>query len=111
MIDVYKQYFGAECEFNGVLRRGASVTLTAESGGGMIRYEVAVSFFPHTSEDDFGITYDAFSSVEIYNSKGRRSKKREKVFLEALRENADAAAEKLGGVILWDKPLNEAEFG
>ena len=36
-IDVYKQYFCAECTFNGVERRGAAVWLTAESDSGMRR--------------------------------------------------------------------------
>ncbi len=45
-IDIYKQYFSAECLYNGVMRHGAVVWLNAESADGIIRYEAGVSFFP-----------------------------------------------------------------
>ena len=58
-VDIYKQYFSAECTFNGVKRRGAVVWLNAESDSGIIRYEVGVTFFPHKDDEDFAISYDA----------------------------------------------------
>ena len=111
VIDVYKQYFAADCMFNTVQRNGVVVTLTATSDCGMIKYEVGLSFFPHNDAEDFGISYDAYVSKEIYNAKGRRSKNKEAVFMEQLRENADAAAEEIFGKIFWDKPLREVQYG
>ena len=111
VIDVYKQYFSAECEFNGVKRRAAVVTLTATSDAGTILYEVGVSFFPHRDEEDYAVSYDAISQEELFSGKGRRSKKREKEYLADIRTEADKAAEKLGGRIFWDKPLRDAQFG
>lgn len=111
VIDVYKQYFAADCMFNTVQRNGAVVTLTATSDSGMITYEVGVSFFPHNDPEDFGISYDAYVSKVIYNAKGRRSKKKEAVFMEQLREHADAVAAGISGTIFWDKPLREAQMG
>lgn len=111
VIDVYKQYFAADCMFNTVQRNGVSVTLTATSDCGMIKYEVCLSFFPHCDAEDFAISYDAYAAKEIYYAKGRRSKKKEAVFLEQLREYADAVAEELGGTIFWKKPLTDAQLG
>jgi hypothetical protein len=111
VIDVYKQYFAADCMFNTVQRNGVVVTLTATSDSGMIKYEVGVSFFPHNDPEDFGISYDAYASKEIYNAKGRRSKKKEVVFMEQLKGHADAAAAGISGTIFWDKPLREAQMG
>ena len=111
VIDVYKQYISADCVYNEVQRNGVVVTLTATSDSGMIKYEVGISFFPHQDAEDFGISYDAYASKEIYNAKGRRSKKKEAVFMEQLREHADALAAELGGTIFWDKPLRDAQFG
>ena len=51
-VDICKQYFSAECVFNGVERRGAVVWLNAESDCGNIRYEVGVTFFPHKDGTD-----------------------------------------------------------
>ena len=110
-IDVYKQYFSAECTFNGVERRGAAVCLTAESDSGNIRYEVSVSFFPHRDEEDFAVSYDACAQKELLNTKGRRSKKRDEEYLAQVRPAADEAAAALQGVIHWDKPLREAQYG
>ena len=36
---------------------------------------------------------------------GRRSRKREKVFLSSLREEADALADAFGVAVFWDRPL------
>jgi len=110
VIDVYKQYFSADCMFNTVQRNGVVVTLTATSDSGMIKYEVGVSFFPHRDPEDFGISYDAYASREIYNAKGRRSKKKEAVFIEQLRTVADDAAAELSGRIFWEQPLVEAQY-
>lgn len=111
VIDVYKQYLGGECVYNGVERKGVVVTLTATSDSGNIMYEVGISFFPHRDEEDFAISYDAYVSKEIYNAKGRRSKKRDAEMLEQLRDVASALAEEMGGAIYWDKPLREAVYG
>lgn len=111
VIDVYKQYFAANCMFNTVQRNGVVITLTATSDNGMITYEVGLSFFPHQDPEDFGISYDAYVSKEIYNAKGRRSKKKEAVFLEQLREHADVLAAEISGTIFWDKPLRDAQLG
>ena len=110
-VDIYRQYFSAECTFNGVERRGALVWLNAESEGGMIRYEVGVTFFPHRDEEDYAVSYDACAQKELLNTKGRRSKKRDAQFLEQVQASADELAASLGGAIHWDKPLREAQYG
>jgi len=110
-IDVYRQYFSAQCTFNGVERRGAAVWLTAESDSGIIRYEVGVTFFPYRDAEDFAISYDACALKELFRAKGRRSKKRDALYMEQLRIVADELAGSLGGTIHWDQPLNEAQYG
>lgn len=110
-INVYEQYFKAKAVCSDVKRNGVRVALTSDSSGGMIRYEVSVSFFPHRDETDFAVSYDAYSSVTVYEGKGRRSRKREKVLLEGIRQEADALAASLSGTIFWDEPLIEARFG
>ncbi len=52
VIDVYKQYFAADCLFNTVQRNGAVVALTATSDAGTVKYDVSVSFFPHVDAED-----------------------------------------------------------
>ena len=111
VINVYDQYFAGQCTFNGTLRRGVRVLLIATSEEGTIRYEAAVSFFPHADDEDYAVSYDAYCAKELYNAKGRRSKKREAALLERLRAEADALAQSLGGVIDWDEPLREARYG
>ena len=110
-IDVYRQYFSAECTFNGVKRRGAVVWLNAESDSGMIKYTVGVSFFPYTNSEDFAISYDACGEKELLYTKGRRSKKRDEQYLAQVQTVADEIAASMQGVIHWDKPLNEAQYG
>ena len=110
-IDVYKQYFSAECTFNGVERRGVAVYLTAESDSGIIRYEVGVTFFPHRDAEDFAVSYDACAVKELLRTEGRRSKKRDEQYLAQLRTEADELAGSLNGVIHWDKPLREPQYG
>lgn len=65
-INVYKQYFSAECEYSGRARHAAQVLLTALSENGNIRYEVRVNFFPHDDPEDFAVSYDAEVSEVLY---------------------------------------------
>lgn len=110
-VDVYKQYFSAECIFNGVERRGAAVWLNAESDSGTIRYEVGITFFPHRDAEDFAISYDACVLKELLRTKGRRTKKRDQQYLAEVQTAADELALSLNGTIHWDKPLREAQYG
>lgn len=109
--DVYQQYFAALCQQNGTERRAVSVTLTATSEAGTVRYEAAVSFFPHADAEDYAVNYDVYAARELYAARGRRSKKREAALLETLPAQADALAASLGGSIFWDRPLREARYG
>ena len=111
VINVFQQYFEAACICNGVARRAAAVLLVCDSEAGNIRYEVAVNFFPHTSDDDFAVSYDAYFSRVVYEGAGRRSRKREETLLATLRVEAFRLADKAGGVIFWEKPLIEARRG
>jgi hypothetical protein len=61
-VNVYEQYFEGDLMANGVLRRGALVMLIADSDAGNIRYEAAVTFFPHRDEEDYAVSYDAYFS-------------------------------------------------
>ena len=110
-VDVYSQYFAAECVFHEVPRRAVIVKLTCESGGGEVRYTASVSFFPHRDEEDYAISYDAYAEKELFYKTGRRSKKREAELLEGLRAHADELAAQLDGEIFWDAPLREARLG
>ena len=109
-IDVYKQYFSAECTYNGVERRGAVVWLMAESDSGNIRYEVGVTFFPHRDAEDFAVSYDACVLKELLRTRGRRSKKKDEQCLAQIRSAADEIAGTLKGTIHWDQPLGEAQY-
>ena len=109
-VDIYKQYFSAECTFDGVERRGAAVWLTAESDSGIIRYEIGVTFFPHQDAEDFAVSYDACILKEMLRTQGRRSKKRDEQYLAQVRTVADEIAGSLNGTIHWDKPLREAQY-
>lgn len=110
-VNVFEQYFSADAEFNGVPRHGAKVMLIATSEEGNIRYEAAVTFFPHRDEEDFAVSYDAYFSKVLYESKGRRSKKREEALLETFQEEVDQLADTIGGKVLWEQPLREARRG
>ena len=110
-INVYKQYYAADAEFNDIARHGALVMLIATSEEGNIRYEAAVSFFPHRDEEDFAVSYDAYLSKVLYEAKGRRSKKREQVLLETLETEINQLADTIGGQLIWEKPLREAKRG
>ena len=109
--NVYERYYAAEAEFNGVPRHGALVILIADSDAGNIKYEAAVTFFPHNDEEDYAVSYDAYLSKVLYEAKGRRSKKREDALLENLQSEIDQLAETIGGKVLWDQPLREERRG
>ena len=108
VLDVYEQYFRAEGEFSEVPRRAAVVKLTSDSEAGRIRYTVSVNFFPFRDDEDYAVSYDAYFEREIYAAKGRRSKKREKGFMESFRENIDELAEEHNAKVFWDQPLRDA---
>lgn len=110
-INVYERYYAAEAEFNGVPRHAALVMLVADSDAGNIKYEAAVTFFPHNDEEDYAVSYDAYLSKVLYEAKGRRSKKREENLLETLVSEIDQLTETIGCTVLWDKPLRDARRG
>ena len=110
-INVYERYYAADAEFNDVARHGALVMLIATSEEGNIRYEAAVTFFPHRDEEDYAVSYDAYFSKVLYEAKGRRSKKREQVLLETLETEINQLADTIGGKVIWEKPLREARRG
>ncbi len=109
-VNVYEQYFEAEITVNEVERHAALVMLIATSEQGMVSYEAAVTFFPHNSEDDFAVSYDAYYSKVLFEGKGRRSKKRDAAYMEVLRDEVDALAAEAGGEVFWEKPLREARY-
>ena len=111
VIDVYRQFFEARGTFFEVERKAALVTLTSDSEAGQIKYEAAVTFFPHRDEEDYAVSYDACFSRVLYEGKGRRSKKKEQGFLEQLREEIDSLARESGAEVYWGKPLREAQYG
>ena len=111
VVDVYSQYFGASCVYNGVERRAVLVRLTSDSEAGQIRYTAGLSFFPHRDEEDYAVSYDAAAERTLYAGKGRRSRKREAALLTSLRETADELARELGGEVFWDQPLRDARYG
>ena len=110
-INVYERYYAAEAEYNGVPRHAALVMLVATSEEGDIRYEAAVTFFPHNDEEDYAVSYDAYLSKVLYEAKGRRSKKREQALMETFEQEIDQVAETIGGKVLWEQPLREARMG
>ena len=108
-VNVYEQYFSATAEYNNVPRHAALVMLIADSEAGNIRYEAAVTFFPHRDEEDYAVSYDAYFSKVLYEAKGRRSKKREETLLQELQQHIDELAQKTDGIVYWDQPLREAK--
>lgn len=108
-INVYEQYFEADMIFNGVPRKGALVSLQSNSESGNIKYFYAVTFFPHWDEEDYAVSYDAYFEKTIYEGKGRRSKKKEEIYLEKLKEEIDQIIPE-DAKIFWDKPLRQARF-
>lgn len=111
VINVYEQYFQAECTVNEVPRHAALVMLISTSEQGMITYEAAVSFFPHNDEEDYAVSYDAYFSEVLYSAPGRRSKKREAALMEELRPIINDLAAEAGGTVFWEQPLREARQG
>ena len=111
VIDVYEAYFEADCVYGGVKRRAAKVVLTATSDEGNITYEAGASFFPHADETDFAVSYDAYVSKILWQTKGRRSKKRDEAMLALLRDAVDEASAALDAKVFWDKPLTDARRG
>ena len=109
-VNVYEQYFGAECEYNGVLRHAALVKLVSDSENGDIRYSASVTFFPHNSDDDFAVSYDAYFDTALFEGKGRRSKKREQQLLAMLPNSIDAIAEQANAKVFWDRAIREAKY-
>lgn len=109
-VDIYRQYFSANCTFNNVERKGVLVWLNAENDSGFIRYEVGVTFFPHNDDEDFGVSYDACLQKVILKTPGRRSKKKDKQCLDQIKIVADELASSINGSIYWDIPLREAQY-
>ena len=110
-LNVYEQYFAAQAEYNGVPRHAALVMLIADSEAGQIRYEAAVTFFPHNDEEDFAVSYDAYFSKVLYEAKGRRSKKREQQLLDEFQNHINEMANEAGGEVYWDQPLGVPRRG
>jgi hypothetical protein len=111
VINVYERYYQADAEFFGVKRKGALVMLISDSEAGNISYKAAVTFFPHADEEDYAVSYDAYFEKELYNGKGRRSKKREEEYLAELRETIDELAKEQNAEVFWDEPLREERRG
>ena len=111
VINVYEQYFKADASFSGGQRNGALVMLISDSEAGNIIYKAAVTFFPHKDEEDYAVSYDAYFEKELYNGKGRRSKKKEAEYLEQLHETIDELAKENDATVFWDQPLQEERRG
>ena len=111
VINVYEQYFEAKHSASGVKRRAALVMLISDSEAGQIKYEAAVTFFPHKDPEDFAVSYDDYFSKVLFEGKGRRSKKREAAFIESFRREIDSLVSDAGAEVYWDKPLREARIG
>lgn len=111
VINVYEQYFKADAVFSGVQRNGALVMLVSDSEAGMITYKAAVTFFPHRDEEDYAVSYDAYYEKELYQGKGRRSKKKEAAYLEQLHGVIDELAVENNARVLWEEPLRDARRG
>ena len=108
---VYEQYFAANHPGNGTPRHGARAALLVSTGEGQVRYDAAVSFFPHEDPEDFRISYDICAARTLYEAKGRRSKKREAELMKGLCPTIEELAQALGGEIYFDQPLIPARSG
>ena len=111
VINVYEQYFKADAVFSGVQRNGALVMLVSDSEAGMITYKAAVTFFPHRDEEDYAVSYDAYFEKELYQGKGRRSKKKEASYMEQFRDVIDELAAENNARVFWEEPLRDARRG
>lgn len=109
-IDIYSQYFNGDCLFNDIKRHAARVILQVTSEAGHVEYKVLVNFFPHNDEEDYLVTYDAIAEEILFSGKGRRSKKKEAIYLDQVQEAADRLAKSLNGTIDWDNPLRDAQY-
>ncbi len=108
--NVYQRYFEAELDYNGTKRNAASVWLISDSENGNIKYEAAISFFQKKTPEDFAVSFDAYFTQTLFEGKGRRSKKKEQVFLENLFETISQIAEKNSGKVFFDKPLTQEKI-
>ena len=108
-INVYEQYFEAEAVFEGVLRKAALVSLQSNSQAGFITYKATVTFFPHRDEEDYAVSYDAYFEKVLYEGKGRRSKKKEEIFLKEFRDRIDEIVPE-DAKVFWDRPLRDAGY-
>ena len=61
--------------------------------------------------EDYAVSYDACSEKVLYEGKGRRYRKKEKVFLNTFNETIDDITSEAGGEVIWDSPLGEARRG
>ena len=111
VINIYEQYLKADASFSGVQRNGALVMLISDSEAGNITYKATVTFFPHRDEEDYAVSYDAYFEKEMYNGKGRRSKKKETEYLEQLHITIDELVKDNDATIFWDQPLREERRG
>ena len=100
-INVYQRYFEAELEYDGVKRRAASVLLISDSEAGNIKYTAAVAFMPYEDSEDFRVPYDAYFTKVIFEGRGRRSKKKEKQYIEDLAQYIDELATEVEGSVFW----------
>lgn len=110
-INVWERYYRAEHTAGGVERRAALVMLISDSEAGNIRYEAAVTFFPHRDEEDYAVSYDDYFSQVLYEAPGRRSKKREARLLEELVGTVEEMLGGTGARVFWDEPLREERRG
>ena len=62
-------------------------------------------------QSPFAVSYDAYASRVVYEGKGRRSKKKEKVFLEELPDIVRELSEELEGEVDLEHPLREVRLG
>ncbi|MBR4394983.1 MAG: hypothetical protein IKT01_01125 [Eubacteriaceae bacterium] len=111
VINVYERYYKANAVFSDVQRNGALVMLISDSEEGFITYKAAVTFFPHRDEEDFAVSYDAYFEKELFSGKGRRSRKREAIYIDELQETIDQIAEEQNASVLWEEPLTEERRG
>jgi hypothetical protein len=109
-LNIYERYYKAKAAFSGVQRNGALVMLISDSEAGFIRYKAAVTFFPHKDSEDFAVSYDAYFEKELFYGKGRRSKKKEAVYLEQVKDAVEEIAQSYNASVLWDEPLTEARI-
>ena len=106
-LNIYEQYFEAEGTFNGVPRHGAKVMIIASKEDNVLKYDAAVTFFPHNEADDFGVSYDAYFSKTIYKTEGRRSKKKEETLMIPFKNALGEICREQKAKVFWDKPLTQ----